>query len=62
MKPEEGRAMAKRIGAFAYVECSAKNKEGVREVFETAARASLIWVNENKKKKLKCIILWEIEI
>ena len=36
VKPEEGRAMAEKINAFAYLECSAKSKEGVREVFETA--------------------------
>ena len=47
MKPEEGRAMAERIEAFAYPECSAnfeysaKSKDGVREVFETAPRAAL---------------------
>lgn len=44
MKPEEGRAMAEKINAFAYLECSAKSKEGVREVFETATRAALqVW-------------------
>ena len=46
VKPEEGRAMAEKINAFAYLECSAKSKEGVREVFETATRAALqvnIW-------------------
>ena len=41
VKTEEGRAMAEKINAFAYVECSAKNNEGVKEVFETAARAAL---------------------
>ncbi|XP_048252803.1 ras-like GTP-binding protein RHO isoform X1 [Haliotis rufescens] len=41
VKTEEGRAMAEKIGAFAYLECSAKTKEGVREVFETATRATL---------------------
>merc|ERR1712018_480317 len=40
VKPEEGRAMAEKIDAFAYLECSAKSKEGVREVFETATRAA----------------------
>lgn len=34
--------MALKIGAFAYVECSAKNMEGVNEVFETAVRAALL--------------------
>ena len=41
VKPEEGRAMAEKINALAYLECSAKGKEGVREVFETATRAAL---------------------
>ncbi|XP_075430192.1 transforming protein RhoA-like isoform X3 [Ascaphus truei] len=41
VKPEEGRDMANRIGAFGYMECSAKTKHGVREVFEMAARAAL---------------------
>ena len=38
---EEARTMAERIKAFTYLECSAKTREGVREIFETAARASL---------------------
>ena len=41
VKPEEGKAMAEKINALAYLECSAKGKEGVREVFETATRAAL---------------------
>ena len=41
VKPEEGRAMAEKINAYAYLECSAKTKEGVREVFEQATRAAL---------------------
>ncbi|XP_016300732.1 rho-related GTP-binding protein RhoB-like [Sinocyclocheilus anshuiensis] len=41
VRTEDGRAMAARIGAHDYTECSAKTKEGVREVFETATRASL---------------------
>ena len=54
VKAEDGRAMAEKIGAFAYLECSAKTKEGVREVFETATRAAL---QVKKKKKSKCSIL-----
>jgi Ras family protein A len=53
VKPEEGRAMAEKINAFAYLECSAKSKEGVREVFETATRAAL---QVKKKKRTKCNI------
>ena len=53
VKPEEGRTMAEKINAFAYLECSAKSKEGVREVFETAARAAL---QVQKKRKRVCSI------
>lgn len=51
---DEGKGMAERINAFGYLECSAKTKEGVREVFETATRAAL---QTRKKKRSKCLIL-----
>lgn len=54
VKFEEGRQMAERIGAFAYLECSAKTKDGVREVFETATRAAL---QSKTKKGKKCEVL-----
>lgn len=41
VRTEDGRAMAMRIGAYDYLECSAKTKDGIREVFETATRAAL---------------------
>lgn len=50
MKSEQGRDMANRIGAFGYLECSAKTKDGVREVFEMATRAAL-QIRKNKKRK-----------
>ncbi|KAG8199877.1 hypothetical protein JTE90_015868 [Oedothorax gibbosus] len=53
VKPEEGRSMAEKINAFGYLECSAKTKEGIREVFEMATRAAL---QVKKKKKKKCIL------
>ncbi|XP_045209469.2 ras-like GTP-binding protein rhoA [Mercenaria mercenaria] len=53
VKIEDGRAMAERIGAFCYLECSAKSMNGVIEVFEEAARAAL---QGKKKKKIKCRI------
>ena len=53
VKLEEGSAMAEQIHAFAYHECSAKSKEEVREVFNTAARASLQF---RKGRSKKCIL------
>ena len=41
VKVEDGHTAANRIGAYAYVECSAILNEGIREVFETALRASM---------------------
>ncbi|KAJ1566814.1 GTP-binding protein Rho1, partial [Cladochytrium tenue] len=38
---EEGLAMAQRIGAARYVECSARNNHNVNAVFEAAARAAM---------------------
>ena len=54
VKPEEGRAMAEKIGAFAYLECSARTKDGVREVFETATGAAL---QVKKRRRKGCSIL-----
>lgn len=49
VKAEEGRDMANRINASGYLECSAKTKDGVREVFEMATRAALQAKKRNKK-------------
>ncbi|XP_052778960.1 ras-like GTP-binding protein RHO [Mya arenaria] len=54
VRPDEGRAMSEKINAFSYLECSAKTKEGVREVFETATRAAL---QVKKKKGRGCQLL-----
>lgn len=54
VKIEEGRAMSDKIGAYAFLECSAKLNEGVREVFETATRAAL---QSKKKRKRLCSVL-----
>ncbi|KAJ7999447.1 hypothetical protein DPEC_G00194530 [Dallia pectoralis] len=55
VKPEEGRDMANRISAFGYMECSAKTKDGVREVFEMATRAAL--QARRGKQRHKCLLL-----
>jgi small GTP-binding protein len=43
---EEGQAMADRIGAYRYVECSAKYGDNVPQVFNEAVRG--IWENEKR--------------
>ena len=58
VKSEEGSLMCERIKAYTYLECSAKTREGVRDVFTTAAKAALtekIW--KKKLNKWKCGIL-----
>lgn len=55
VKTEDGREMACRISAFGYLECSAKTKDGVREVFEMATRAAL--QVRKRKKKSGCTLL-----
>ncbi|KAF6022427.1 Rho1 [Bugula neritina] len=55
VKMDQGRAMADNISAFGYLECSAKTKDGVREVFETATRAAL--QVKKKKKRFRCVML-----
>merc|ERR1711993_177859 len=51
VRTTEGEQMAQRIGAVAYVENSALTKEGVRNVFEIATRASLAGRKKRRKKK-----------
>ncbi|TGZ64221.1 hypothetical protein CRM22_006495 [Opisthorchis felineus] len=53
VKYEQGRAMASEIGAEAYLECSAKHQEGVKEVFEAATRSAL----RRKKKVAGCNLM-----
>lgn len=54
---EEGLAVANKIGAYKYLECSAKSGEGVREVFEHASRAALLSRTRHSKKSKACTLL-----
>lgn len=51
---EEAQSTCEKIQAYAYIECSAKSKENVREVFETATRASL---TVKRSKRGGCLLL-----
>merc|ERR1712063_175370 len=63
--PEMGEAMAKEIGAIAYMECSALTQEGLKKVFESAIRSVIGSGTEGtttarpakKKKDNKCMLL-----
>lgn len=58
VSPEEGEEIRKKIGAYKYLECSARTNEGVREVFEHATRAALMSRSgKTKKGRGKCRIL-----
>lgn len=47
---DSGQIVANEIKAFAFIECSAKTKEGVRDVFEAAVKAT-------KRDNKQCILL-----
>lgn len=54
---EEGFLMCERIKAYSYIECSAKTREGVRDVFERAARAALKSRRDKHTHWFKCRML-----
>jgi Ras homolog gene family, member A len=51
----QGMAVAQKIGAKHYLECSAKSGEGVREVFQYATRAAL--TTRSYQRKHRCVVL-----
>lgn len=54
----QGMAVAQKIGAKHYLECSAKSGEGVREVFQYATRAALLSrAGGRGRGKKSCIVL-----
>lgn len=50
----QGYTVAEKIGAYGYVECSAKSKKGISDVFEMATYAAFA---EKKKNKPKCTVM-----
>lgn len=56
VKTSEGRAVANRIRAAAYIECSALKLTGVREVFDAAIKASL-QQQPGRQRRHRCCLL-----
>ena len=54
IRTDQGRTMSEKVGAYAYLECSAKTREGVREVFDAATRAALA---KRSKRRKGCTLL-----
>jgi Ras family protein A len=56
---EQGITLANKLGAYAYMECSAKTRVGVEEVFETAAKVALSNNRKHRQRKQnkQCVIL-----
>ncbi|PVD25601.1 hypothetical protein C0Q70_13259 [Pomacea canaliculata] len=55
---EEGDRLAKKLGAYAYVECSALTKQGLKDVFDEAILAVLDPHDvKPEKKRRRCVIL-----
>ena len=52
---EDARLVAERTKCYTYIECSALTREGVREVFDTAAKAALL--RRKNESGSKCRIL-----
>ncbi|KAK2880764.1 hypothetical protein Q8A67_018032 [Cirrhinus molitorella] len=53
---QQGAALARQIQASKYMECSALNQEGVKEVFTEAVRAFL-YPKSRERKKTTCVLL-----
>lgn len=55
----DGKQMARKIKAFAFRECSALTRKGVREVFKTAVRAAYVKTEKNPLKWLSraCVMV-----
>ena len=60
--PEQGKKVAEEIKAARYLECSAKTREGLKEIFEEAVRVYLqtpttVGKATSKKSKKDCLLI-----
>eukprot|EP00032_Breviata_anathema_P000145 JZ548279.1.p2 GENE.JZ548279.1~~JZ548279.1.p2 ORF type:complete len:198 (+),score=29.56 JZ548279.1:28-594(+) len=52
----QGQDLAKKIGAKCYRECSAKSRQGLKDVFDEAVKA-VLFKEDPKTRKKKCLLL-----
>ena len=57
VKTDEGETLARELGAYKYIECSALTQQGLKGVFDDAIRCVLDMQRKPKKKKAKCTLL-----
>ena len=50
---EQGMAMAKDVGAIKYMECSALEKVGLKDLFDEAIRIAVMWNEPNTSEPKK---------
>ena len=59
VRAEVGRAMAEKIGAVGYLECSARTKEGCLEFFSLFAIFCFVLQVFEKSLNLLLVLLWQ---
>jgi hypothetical protein len=58
----EGELIANRIDAYAFLECSSKTREGIKEIFEIAATAALQDPSKMKKRPRGLSLVFQKQI
>jgi hypothetical protein len=53
----EGRALATKVKAVGYLECSATSQQGLIQVFEAAVQHVSLPLPRNNEKSKKCIVM-----
>ena len=48
--------LARELGAYKYIECSALTQQGLKGVFDDSIRCVLDAMKKPKKKKKKCVV------
>ena len=57
VRTDQGNAAAKEIGAIEYLECSALEQRGLKDVFDQAIRTVLDPPTQKKKKSGPCTLI-----